>query len=629
MLEAFRNAAKGWVAKIFLGLLVLSFAVWGITDVFRGFQAQDLVTVGDRPIAAEEFQQQLNRAMQRLSQQTGKQITLEEARSLGLTQQVLDNLIQTNAIDALGSKLKLNIGDTALANAIQKNPAFLDDKGQFNKDRFQAILRQNGLTEQGFLSAERGNTLRASIAGPANANVVVSKTMGEALFKYREETRDARYFSFTVSAADVPAATDEDLKKQYEATPSAYTAPEYRGIAVMKVEPADIANRIQVDDAQLTEYFASHERDFYTPERRTLIQLSFPDVAAAEGAKKRIDAGEDILKIATEMGMIESDITFKDWTIDQFLDAEIGKAAFATAQGAVSAPIKGSLNTALIKVVSIAAEKQSTLDEVKDKVRELVQLERAKEEIQSTYDAVEDARASQTKFEDIASKAGIPILVIPAVDRGGKDKAGVELSIPHKEDVLNGVFEGDVGLEADALSVADGFVWYEVREVIPSALRPLEEVKEAVRADYAASKLRTLAADKAKAIIAKAGSNTKLETLALENGNAQILEAKALKRNQVSEAFDGEATLALFATKPGTLTWSLEGDGKTARIIEATKSETPAYTAVSVLGKEVADTVKAGLGEDLDDAMVKAVRAATTVTINEDLWRKISTSAAP
>jgi peptidyl-prolyl cis-trans isomerase D len=254
-------------------------------------------------------------------------------------------------------------------------------------------------------------------------------------------------------------------------------------------------------------------------------------------------------------------------------------------------------------------------------------LARAKEEIESTYAAVEDARAQQTKFEDIASKVGIPILVIPAVDATGRDKGGTELSIPHKAEVIQAVFDSDVGVEADALGVSEGFVWYEVREVIPSAVRPFEEVKAAVQSDYAAAKLRTLAADKAKAIVEQAGTTTRLETLAVENGNSVIKEAKGLKRNQVSEAFDGVATLALFAAKPGTLTWALEGDGKTARIIEATKSETPAYSAVSVLGKEVADTAKAGLSEDLEEILVKAIRGSADVTLNEDLWRKISSSS--
>ena len=628
MLEMFRNAAKGWVAKILLGLLVVAFAAWGITDVFRGFQAADLVTVGDRAISSEEFRQQLNQTMQRLQQQTGQQVTFDDARKLGLPQQVLDQMVASASVDSLGDRLKIRISDAAIAQDVQSNPIFHNANGQFDPQRFKTLLQQNGLDEATFLASERQARLRNTLSGSAADNVAPSKTLLEAMQRYRDETRDARYFSFTVSEADVPPPTDADLKKQYEATPAAYTAPEYRSIVVMKVEPGDVSQRIQVSEAEVQEYYAANMQEYFTPEKRTVIQLSFPDVTAADAVKARLDKGEDILAIAKEMGLKEGDITFSNWSRDQFLDKAIGDAAFALTEGAVSAPIKGSLNTAILKAVSITPEKQATLEEVKDKVREKVQLNRAHDEITSVFDAVEDARAQQTKFEDIAAKAGIPVLVIPAVSEGGVDPAGTDLSIPGKAEVLKAAFTSDVGVENDALNFNDGFIWYEVREVKPSAVKPFDQVKDAVRADYVAAKLRTLASDTAKAMLEKAGGNTRLETLATENNNAAIKTATGIKRNQVSEAFDGVATLALFGAPEGTLTWALEGDGRTARIIEVGKSTIPAFSAVSVAGKETSDMAKSGLGQDMETIYLKAVKATTPVTVNETLWRQISTADA-
>jgi peptidyl-prolyl cis-trans isomerase D len=629
MLEMFRNAAKGWVAKIFLGLLVLSFAVWGITDVFRGFQAADLATIGDRSISSEEFRQQLNQTLQRLTQQTGQQVTFDDARKLGLPQKVLDGMVSTASIDALGDRLDIRVSDQAVAVDVQSNPLFHNAQGKFDPLRFRAILQQNGLSEASFLAAERQQRLRNAITSSASDNITVPKTLLEAIQRYREETRDARYFTFSVNEAEVPSPSDDDLKKHYEAAPGAYTAPEYRSIVVMKVEPADIATRIEVSEAEIQESYASTMKDYYTPERRTLLQLSFPDTAAADEAKARLDKGEDILAIAAERGVKEADITLKDWTREQFLDKAMGDAAFGIAAGAVSAPVKGSLNTAIFKAVSVTPEKQASLEEVKDKVREKLQLSRAQDEIQAIFDAVEDARAQQTKFEDIAAKAGIPVLVLPAVSAGGLDPAGADLSIPAKNEVLRAAYASDVGVENDALTLNDGYVWYEVREVKPAAVRPFEEVKESVRADYIAAKLRTLAGEKAKALIAKAGSTTRLETLAAEFGNAEIKSAKAIKRNQVSETFDGVATLALFAAPQGTLTWSLEGDGRTVRIIEVGKPSIPAFSVVSASAKEAIETAKTGLAQDLQSLQLAAVRSQARVSINEELWRQISSTDTP
>ncbi len=75
-------------------------------------------------------------------------------------------------------------------------------------------------------------------------------------------------------------------------------------------------------------------------------------------------------------------------------------------------------------------------------------------------------------------KAGIPFTLAPAVSAAGKDKDGKDVDLPAKAELLKAAFASDVGIENDALTLQDGYVWYEVREVTPSALRPLADVKD-------------------------------------------------------------------------------------------------------------------------------------------------------
>jgi peptidyl-prolyl cis-trans isomerase D len=624
MMDALRQGAKGWVAKVLLTLLIASFAVWGITDVFRGFQNADLVTVGDKSISSETFRRDLNTSIQQFKNQTGTALSLEDARKLGLEKQVLDQMISRASIDAQGERLGIEISDQAVANSIQSQQIFHDSKGVFDVARFRNLLQQNGMTEDGYVQSEKENLLRTWLSNVAGDNITLPRTMLEALTRYRDETRDGRYVSFSVNASDVPQPTDADLKKLYEATPSVYTAPEYRSIAVMKVDPSDMASKIQITDEEIANAYDTFKVEYYEPERRDILQLSFPDVAAAEKAKLRIDSGEDILKLAAELGQKEKDITFANKLIGDFLDEKIGEAAFALSEGAMSPAVKGSLNTVLLKAVKVVAAKQPTLDELKAVLKERLQLEKAREEIVSVYDAVENDRAIPLKFEEIAAKAGLSVIVVPAISAGGIDKAGQQVSLPAKDDVLKTAFASDVGLDIDALNVNDGYVWVDVREVIPSAVRPFEDVKENVKADWAAAQLRTLAGDKAKAIVEKAGAGSRLESIATELGG-QIKSVTSLKRSSSSEVFDGGSTLALFSVGEKALAWALEGDGKSARIIEVTKVNLPQGTATAS-AKEVQDVAKRGLGSDLMDSYVKSAKASTTVTVNEELWRQISGS---
>lgn len=628
MLESFRNAAKGWVAKLFMGLLVLSFAAWGITDVFNGmFAPKDLATVGDVRISSEQFRRDLNNDLQRLAQTTGTSLSLEDARRLGVDQQVLDRLIDSAVIDARAERLKLTISEQAIADEVAANPVFQGPNKTFDLARFRNLLQQNGLDEATFMATEKRNRLQRMVTEVAQSTGTPPRTLTEAMTRYRDETRDARYFSFSVSEADVPAPTDADLQKQYEATPAAYTAPEYRSIALIKVEPEDVASKLAVSDQEVADGYEKYKEDFYTPERRTVLQLSFPDVAKAEDAKRRLDAGEDFAKLAAELGAKETDYTFADRAKPDFLDQKIADAAFALAEGTVSAPVKGDLTTALLKVTKVSPENQKSLADVRDVLVKRLQVEKAKDEIQSVYDAVEDARAQQTKFEDIAAKAGIPFTLVPAISAAGVGRDGKDVTLPSKAELLKAAFNSDVGVENDALASHDGYIWYDVREVIPSALKPLQEVAEQVKQDHVAAKLRTLAADKAKAMVEKAGAGTKLDTLASENG-AEIKTVTGVKRNDVSEAFDGMAALALFAAPANSLTWSLEGDGKSARIIEVSKVNTPAFNAASADVKALADELKLALGEDMLTAYLRAARSGIDVTVNQTLWQGIRGNTA-
>ncbi len=621
MMEAMRNGAKGWVAKVLLGLLVASFAVWGITDVFRGFQSADLVEVGGKSISSETYRQDLNRTVQQFGQQTGQNLSLEDARKLGMDKQVLDRLIAQAALDAQADRLGIAMGDQAVATVVQKEPVFQNTEGKFDVNRFRSLLQQNGMTEQGYIATTKAEMQRRAMTDLAGGNIALPRTMLDALSRYRDETRDARYVSFTVTEADVPTPTEDELKKQYDATPAAYTAPEYRSVVLLKIDPTDLASKIQVSDQEVSDLYNTAKEEYFEPEKRDILQLSFPDVAAAEKAKARIDAGEDIIKLATELGQKQTDITFNGKLRGDFLDEKIAEAAFALAEGSVSAPVAGSLNTAILKVVKINAARQPTLEDTKSKLTQRLQLQKAQEEIQSVYDAVEDARAQQTKFEDIGAKLGVPVLVIPALSVSGNDKAGQAVSLPAKDEVLKAIYASDVGVETDALQANDGYVWFEVREVIPAAVRPIAEVKEQVKADWVAMKLRTLASDKAKAIVEKSSGLAKLETVATELGGT-IKTASGIKRNSVSEEFDGVAAIALFSVPEKAMTWSLEGDGKTARIIEVAKVTLPAAGATAST-KEVADLAKQGLSSDLLDGYMKSARSGTTVTLNEELWRQI------
>lgn len=624
MLEMFRNAGKSWVAKILLMLLAGSFGVWGIQDIFGGFNATALATIGNQEISSQQYSNSYRQAMQTLAQQTGQNLTAEDARRLGIDRSILNNLIQSAALDAQASDLKLSISKQSIAEDTAGNPAF-QSNGKFDPQRFARILQQNGLNEEMYLASENRNRARNAITDAVDRGFKPPNTLVEALYRYRNEQRDAKYFTITASETDVPTPTEQELKKQYEATPAAYTAPEYRSIAVMKVEPADMAPKIAITPEALSAGYEKYKRDYFTPEKRTILQISFPTVDEAKKAKDRISAGEDFMAIAKERGASDADITFADKTQADFLDKAVAEAAFKLKQDEVSEPVTGSLVTALLKATKITPEKQSSLDEVKADLTRRLQTERALDEIQSIYDAVEDARAAQTKFEDIAKAQGIPFVVVPAVSATGLSPDGKEVDLPGKADVLKAAFASDVGVENDALTPHDSYFWYEVREVIPSALKPFDTVKSQVASDVTARKIRELLTERATGMVKKLDDGATLEQLATE-AMTEIKTAQGLRRNEASAEFDVPAVTALFSVPENEFAWSLEGDGKTAKIMQSQTVLGEPFNGNSAQAKELAQSVADAASKDLLTAYLTALQGQIGVSINDALWQQVSGS---
>ncbi len=627
MLEMFRNAGKSWVAKILLVLLAGSFGVWGIQDIFGGFQATALATVGDQEISDQEFTTSFNRALQNLAQQTGQVLTMEDARKMGVDRSVLNNLVQSAAIDAQASQMRLSISNATIAEEAKSNPAFLDSAGKFDPLLFARVLLANGMNEQVFLASESRNRLRSAITASVDRGLKPPKALVEAMYRYRSEQRDAKYFTVTASAADVAVPTDDDLKKQYEAAPAAYTAPEYRSIAVLKVEPSDIAAKITVTPEELAAGYEKYKLDYFTPEKRTILQLSFPSVAEAQKAEDRIASGTDFMALARERGATDADVTFADRTEKDFLDKVIGEAAFKLKEGEVSDPVSGSLVTALLKAAKVTPEKQSTLDDIKEPLSKRIQTEKALEEIQTIYDTVENARNSQTKFEDIAREQSLPFIVIPAVDAAGLDPSGKEAEFAQKPVVLKAAFQSDVGVENEVLTPQDSYFWYEVREVIPSALKPLDAVKNQVTADVVARKVRDTLRERAEKLVEGLEAGIAIETAALE-AKSTVKTAQGLKRNEASADFDVPAIAAIFSVSENGFTWSMESDGKTAKIMQSLAVLGTAPDLNSPEAAQLAQSLSAATSKDILKSYLAALQEQTGASINETLWQKLSGTAA-
>src|ERR1700739_4248738 len=185
MLRGLRKASSNWLGKtimtVAMGALIVSFGVWGIADIFRGFGQSTLATVGSTEISVNEFRQLYTDRLADVGRQFGRPLTQEQARAFGFDRQLLEQTLAEAALDEQARRLGLGQADAETMRIIFSDPNFKGTNGQSDPQRSQYMIRQFGFTEARYVADQRRVSLRRQIAGTLSAGLEPSKARLEEL----------------------------------------------------------------------------------------------------------------------------------------------------------------------------------------------------------------------------------------------------------------------------------------------------------------------------------------------------------------------------------------------------------------------------------------------------------------
>ncbi len=438
MMDSIRSAASGWIAKVLIGLLALSFAIWGVNDVFFGFRSEVLASVGDREVSTEDFRRQFDQQLRAISRQSGRGLTVEDARRIGLDRQVLAEMLRDAALEEQASVLKLAVPREAVALDIARNQAFHNARGEFDPKLFRRLLAENGIDEQAFLNGETIARARRAIAETIIGEFKAPGTLVEAVVRQGNEERDAKYFEIIGSESEITAPSESELAAFYDKSRQLFTTPASRSLVLLILQASDLTAKMNVTEEDLKAAYERRRQEYHTPESRVVEQITFPSLEEAQKAKQRIVTGADFLAAAKERGLSEKDLSLGKVRKTDIADEAVAAAAFALAEGSVSDPVQGRLSTALLRVSNITPGATKTFEQVRDDLLGKLKLERAQDEIEAVHAKVEDERAGGATFEDIGKAVGIPVRNIPMIDSQGRDADGKVIEgIPAKRKSLS------------------------------------------------------------------------------------------------------------------------------------------------------------------------------------------------
>lgn len=623
MLDALRRGATGWVAKIFLGLLILSFAVWGVADVFTGYNEGALARVGKKEITSDEFQRALQLEIDLLARQLGRRPTLEQARAFGIDQRVLSRLIGSAAVDAHAQQLRLSITDEAVAEAIRNDPSFQNPDGTFNRMALENVARQLGLSEYGFLALRRSEEIRQQLTDAITAGVRAPDALAEALHRYRNEARTVEHFTIDPGVAiSLPEPDPAKLKEVYEANKERFMTPEYRKLAIINLNVDEVKKRVPITEEELAAAYEHDKARYEVPERRRVLQLAFENREEAEQAAAAIAQGKSFEEVAQERGIAEADYTLGLLSRSDMIDPAVADVAFSLENGAVSGVIDGRFSTVLVKVTEIQPGKQMSLDEVRDQVRDRLAQDKAGSELNRLYDEIDDRRFAGKPLKDIAEELSLPFIEVEATDRAGKAPDGsTALDVPDAQRILNAAFQGQVGFEGDAVELADGgYSWVDVISVTEARQRSFEEAEADVAALWREQEMRRLLSELGSKLAERAGQGESMEALAQEVGG-KLETARNVKRLGGAPGLPDGAVGQAFITPQGGTGSAETRDGK-SRVVFKVTEVIPAPPANPEELSQLRTELNRQLESDVLTGYLTALQDRIGVSINEAAYRR-------
>jgi peptidyl-prolyl cis-trans isomerase D len=626
MLQSMRASAQGWIGRvvmaILMGLIILSFAIWGIGDIFRGFGANNLAQVGGVEIGADTYRNAYQAELQSLQRAEHRNITNEEAHQYGLDRQVLSQLVNEAALDDQAGGLGLAISDEDIKKTIVNNDNFKGETGRFDRQGFDAFLRDEGFTEKSYVRQQRGVALRRQIVDALTSGVQLPKALLEAIFRFQMETRGVDYIVFpNASAGSLPTPSQDELKGYFESTRQLYATPEFRGLVVVPVTPASIAKPDDVSDADARNRYEEVKNErFGAPEKREVEQILFASDAEAKEARAKLDAGKTFDDLMAEKNLTPKDASLGTVARTGLIDKNVADAAFSLKEGEVSGPVKARFGTVILRVGKIIASTVKPYSGVAAELKHEIALQRAQREIARLHDVIEDQRTSGKSLTEAAHSVGLEPRVIAAIDATGNDPQGVSVKdLVDGAALLKAAFASDIGVDNDTLRVqGGGYQWFEVAKIDKARDKTFDEAKAEVEKAWREDKAGKLLSAKTAELVKKLDAGESMAAIAAAEGNLAVKHANDVRRGASSGLALNVVTQIFNVGVHRAGSVASEDGGR--MLFQVVSSTTPSFDPEAAELTNIMGDVKRGLDEDVIAQYLAKLESDLGVKLNTKVY---------
>ncbi len=611
MLKTFRASKSNIVVWILLVFLIIGLGGFGISTVGGG--GQSVARVGDTQVEADAYARALDQELRGISNQLGRQLPMSEAQQYGIDRNVLRRLVDDAALDEEAARLGLSAGDEAVQQLVVATPAFQGVDGRFDRQAYAFALERAGLTPAAFEAMVRAEAAREIIAGSLQSAVEMPATAAETLLGFAAEQRRFDWIALDPGLLPEPAGEPDAaaLDAFYAENQDRYMRPETRRITYALLDPAVMAETIEVPEEELRAAYEAASDRYDVPERRVLDRIGFATTEEAQAALARIEGGEiDFDALAAERGLDEATMDQGEVTEDA-LEPDAAAAVFGAEGPGVVGPADTPLGPSLFRINAVLAASQTPFEEARDELRAERALIDARAQALDAAQPVADMIAGGARIEEIVADSAFEQ---GTIELSEETTGGLADDPAFREAAL----AAEVAVESDLVELeSGGMAALRVEAVDAPAPIPLDEIRSRVVADWRSEengrRLEALAADMAVEL----DEGLAIADLAARLGRP-LQAAGPMARGEIIPTAPAGLVEAVFAADEAGAA-VIEADA--GRVALAQLVEIVPFDPAEPASAELAANVGAQLNQQAaDDALaltVQALQAQAGLTVNQ------------
>ena len=539
MLERMREGSQGVVAKSILVVIILSFALAGVSGYLGSSSEAAVVTVNGQPITASSIDQAYQNERARLQQQYGEQFDIIASNPSFVPQiraQATQTLITERLIEQTIEEMGLRVGDEQVKDAIRDMPEF-QVEGKFDNDLYLSLLRSNGLTPSQFIANFKRDLVRIQLLQTLVGSEFVLPLEVDQANQLQGQQRVARILNIkSDDFTNTDPVTTDEIEAFYANNSQFFQNPEQVSVEYILLDSATLVSEVTISEDDIEAYYDQHEAEYQRVERRKVAHIFIQGDSAEAKAKAdailvEVNAGADF----AELAKIKSEDTYSaknngelDWFERGVMDPAFDESSFLlTSESPVSEVVESEFGFHVIKLLEVEESKTLPLSDVHDQVELALKGDKVREIYDDLYQRLSEvAFESPDSLEEASAEVGV------AIQTSDFFSANDAPSVLNDRAVLSQVFDEafrNDGLNSEIVELSDSqAIVVRTKAHKAAATKALIDVTEQI----------TLQLEEQKsAAAAKAFVESLMTKLAAGESVTDELTAKNI-------AFDAPATLA-------------------------------------------------------------------------------------